>query len=201
MTMAPDRPRCATPIDVAVLMDYWCAALDAAQEETVEAHLFSCDACGDRLRSMIALAEGLQDLARSGALRVIVPEAFVRRAAATGRQVREYAAAPGDSVQCTVAADDDYLVARLGADLAGADRVDLSVSLKGVEVQRMHDIPVNAQTGGVIYSESMVLAKTAPSSSMVIRLLSVEAGGGERVLGEYAFHHTRTIAGPPAWES
>jgi RNA polymerase sigma-70 factor (ECF subfamily) len=32
-----------------------------------------------------------------------------------------------------------------------------------------------------------------------IRLLSVEAGG-ERVLGEYTFHHTRTIPGPPGWE-
>ena len=195
-----DPARCPTPIDVVVLMDYWRAALDAAQEEAVEAHLFACDACGDRLREVIALAEGLRSLARSGALRVIVPDGFVRHAAASGQQVREYAAAPGDSVQCTVAADDDYLVARLGVDLAGAERVDLSVSLKGVEVQRMRDIPVNAQTGSVIYSESMTFAKTAPSNSMVIRLLSVEAAGGERVLGEYAFHHTRTIPGPPAWE-
>jgi len=34
---------------------------------------------------------------------------------------------------------------------------------------------------------------------MVIRLLAVEDGGTERLLGEYAFHHRRTIPGPPAW--
>jgi hypothetical protein len=96
-------------------------------------------------------------------------------------------------------ADDDFLVARLGADLTGAERVDMSVLLKGVEVQRMQDIPVNAQTGNVLYQESIGFAKTAPTNSMVIRLLSVEAAG-ERVLGEYTFHHTRTIAGPPGWE-
>jgi len=49
------------PIDTALLMDYWRAALEPAQEEAVETHLFSCDACGDRLRLMIALADSLCD--------------------------------------------------------------------------------------------------------------------------------------------
>jgi len=197
----PVRPRCDDPIDVTLLMDYWRAALDAGQEEAVETHLFSCDACGDRLREVIALAESLRDLAASGALRVVVGDHFVSHTAASGRRVREYLAAPGDSVQCTISADDDFLVAKLGADLAGAERVDLSISMPKVgEVQRMKDIPVSAETGRVVYSESVGFAKTAPSNSMVMRLLAVDAGGGERLLGEYTFHHTRTIPGPPGWE-
>jgi anti-sigma factor RsiW len=199
MTM-PARPPCANPIDVAVLMDYWRAVLDPPEEEAVETHLFACDACGDRLRQMIALAEGLRDLARSGMLRVVVGDPFVQHLAEAGRTVRAYTASPGDSVQCTVSAGDDHLVARLGADLAGAERVDLSVSMQGVEVQRLADIPVNAETGRVVYQESIGFAKTAPSNSMVMRLLAVDAAGGERVISEYTFHHTRTIPGPPAWE-
>lgn len=198
MTTSPRLP-CASPIDVAVLMDYWRAALDPAEEEAVEAHLFACDACGDRLRQMIALAEGLRDLARSGLLRVVVGDPFVEHVAGAGHKVRAYTASPGESVQCTVSADDDHLVARLGADLAGAERVDLSVSMQGVEVQRLTDIPVNTETGRVVYQESIGFAKTAPSNSMVMRLLAVDAAGGERVIGEYTFNHTRTIPGPPGW--
>jgi hypothetical protein len=196
----PARPPCADPIDVAVLMDYWREALDSPQEDAVETHLFTCDACGDRLRQMIALAESLRDLARSGTLRVVVGDPFVRHAAASGRQVREYAAAPGEHVQCTISADDDFLVARLGADLAGATRVDLSVvTPQGAEMARLTDIPVG-DTGSVLYQESIDFAKTAPSNSLIMRLLAVDVAGGERVLGEYSFHHTRTIPGPPGWE-
>jgi hypothetical protein len=35
---------------------------------------------------------------------------------------------------------------------------------------------------------------------MIAKLLAVEEHGGERVLGEYTFNHTRTIPGPPGWE-
>lgn len=194
-----DRPLCTESIDAVVLMDYWREALDASHEEAVETHLFTCDACGDRLRQMIALADSLRDLARSGTLRVILGTGFASHATGEGRQVREYAAMPGESVQCTVSADDDFLVARLVADLSGADRVDLSVSLAGVEIGRMQDVPMNAETGSVVYQESIDFAKTAPSNSMQMRLLAIDAAGGERVLGEYTFHHTRTIPGPPAW--
>jgi hypothetical protein len=194
------RAACATPIDAVALMDYWLRALPALDEETVETHLIGCDACGDRLRAAIALAEGLRELTRSGMLRVVVSDEFVRHATESGQRVREYSAMPGDAVQCTVSADDDYLVARLGANLSGASRVDLSFSIPhGGEIGRLEDIPVNAETGTVVYQESIAFAKSSPDSSMIMRLLTVDVDGGERLLGEYAFHHTRTIPGPPGW--
>jgi len=121
------RGACSDPIDRAILMDYWLALLPSTVEQAVDLHLLGCDACSDRLRETIALSESLSHVARSGELPVIVSDAFVRHAIAAGRQVREYAAMPGESVPCTVSADDDYLVARLGADLRGAGRVDLSL--------------------------------------------------------------------------
>jgi len=194
------RAACATPIDAVALMDYWLGALPALDEETVETHFIGCDACGDRLRAAIALAESLRELTRSGMLRVVVSDEFVRHATESGQRVREYSAMSGDAVQCTVSADDDYLVARLGANLSGASRVDLSFSMphRG-EIGRLEDIPVNAETGTVVYQESIAFAKSSPDSSMIMRLLTVDAEGGERLLGEYAFHHTRTIPGPPGW--
>lgn len=203
MTGESGRPAvtCQAPIDPAVLADYWLALLPRLEEEAVEEHLLACDACGDRLRAIIELSEALRALAQSGALRVIVSEDFISYARATGRQVRQYDFAPGQTVPCTISADDDLLVARLAADLSGAERVDLSLrDPMGVERQRMTDIPVRADAAHVILQESTVFGKLSPSMTMVAHLLAVEADGEERLLGEYTFQHTRTIPGPPGWE-
>ena len=136
---------CSSPIDAAVLADYWLAALPGPEEEAVEEHLLGCDRCGARLREVIALAEGVRDLAREGSLRMVVSDAFLRRAAEDGLRVREYAPPPGGSVQCTVTAEDDILIGRLAANVSGAKRVDLCIcDERGVEQFRMPDIPVHS---------------------------------------------------------
>jgi hypothetical protein len=196
----PRRGGCSNPIDPAGLMEYWLAALSPADEDVVETHLMTCDACGDRLRDTIALADGLRALARSGSLQVVVPDRFVEHAVETGLQVRQYAPPRGESVQCTVTTDDDLLVARLAADVTTASRVDLSwCDPQGVEHQRMTDIPTRADVGSVICQQSITWAKASPTATMIARLLAVDDAGDERVLGEYTFHHTRTIPGPPGW--
>jgi len=179
-------------------MDYWLATLSASAEDAVEQHLMTCDACGDRLREVIALAEGLRALARSGTLQVVISEQFRNHVAQEGLRVREYAPPRGGSVQCTVSADDDLLLARLAVDLTTTSRADLSwCDPAGVELQRMADIPIRADAGSVICQQSISWAKASPTSSMIARLLAVDDEGNERVLGEYTFHHTRTISGPP----
>jgi hypothetical protein len=192
---------CSDPIEATVLMDYWLASLPSADEEPVEQHLMACDECADRFREVIALAEGLRALARSGSLQVVISDEFVKHAAEAGLRVREYAPPQGEGVQCTVAADDDLLVARLAVDVSTASRVDLSwCDPGGIERQRMADIPVRSDTVNVICQQSITWAKASPTSSMIARLLAVDDKGEERLLGEYTFHHTRTIPGPPGWE-
>ena len=191
---------CPSPIDAVVLADYWLGALPSAEEEAVELHLLECDRCGDRFREVIALSEGLRVLAQSGALRVVVDDEFIRHAETVGRRVRQYSFAPGETVACTVSADDDMLVAHLAADVSSAARLDLSLcDPAGVERQRLSDIQVRRDAGSVVYHESIAFAKGSPTTSMIARLLAVDTDGAERVLGEYTFHHTRTILGPPAW--
>jgi hypothetical protein len=63
----------------------------------------------------------------------------------------------------------------------------------------MADIPIRAEAGTVICQQSITWAKASPSATMIARLLAVDEKE-ERLLGEYTFHHTRTIPRPPGWE-
>jgi hypothetical protein len=191
---------CSNPIDAAVLADYWLAALTTAEEESVEEHLLSCDECGARLQQIIALGDGIHDLARRGNLLMVVSDEFLKRVAAEGLRVREYAPPRGGSVQCTVSLEDDFLVGRLTADLTEAKRIDLAICDKaGTEMFRLADIPYNPQAGSVVFQQSIGYAKAASSEVMIARLVGVDGQSEptrEHLIGEYTFIHTRTIPGP-----
>jgi hypothetical protein len=191
---------CLNPIDAAVLADYWRAALTKPEEEAAEEHLFTCDECGARLREVIALAEGVRKIAREGSLRMVVSDSFLKRAAEEGLRVREYAPPAGGGVQCTVTAEDDFLIGRLVANLSGARRVDLCIcNDRGVEQLRLPDIPFHSGASNVVYQESITFAKAMPTSKMIARLVTFDEAGGERLVGEYTFNHTRSLPGPGAW--
>jgi hypothetical protein len=192
--------KCFDPIDVTILADYWIGALEGSNEEKVEEHLFACDECGDRLRELIALAEGIRELARSGSLRMVVSETFLNRAAADGLHIRQYVAAVGGRVECTVTAEDDILIGRLAANLADVRRLDLSVcNASGVEQGRLSDIPFHPGASSVIWQESITYAKAAPTHRLIYRLVSVDETGSDHPVGEYTFNHTRSLPGPGDW--
>jgi hypothetical protein len=192
---------CSKPIAAELLADYWLAALAQPEEEAVEEHLLECDRCGVRLREVIALADALRNLAREGSLRMIVSDAFLRRAAEEGLRVREYAPPAGGGVQCTVTAEDNLLFGRLAANLSGVKRVDLCLcDHLGVEQHRLADIPVHSGAGNIVYQESIALAKGMPTHKMIARLVAVGEGGTETLLGEYTFNHTRSLPGPGGWQ-
>jgi hypothetical protein len=192
--------KCSNPLDVTVLADYWLATLDGSNEEAVEQHLFECDKCGERLRELIALAEGVRELARSGSLRMIVSEAFLMSAAEDGLRIRQYAPAAGGSVECTVTAEDDILIGRLAANLSDVRRIDLSICNEaGIERGRLRDIPFHPGASSVICQESITFAKAAPTNRLIFRLVSVDETGNDHPLGEYTFNHTRSLPGPGEW--
>jgi hypothetical protein len=131
---------------------------------------------------------------------MVVSDAFVKRAAEEGLRVREYAPPPGGGVECTVTAEDDILIGRLAANLSGAKRIDLCIcDERGVEQARLPDIPVHSEASSVVLQESITFAKAAPTNKMIMRLVTVDESGGERLLGEYTFNHTRSMPGPGAW--
>jgi len=192
--------KCSSPTAAAVLADYWIAELAAREEEAVEEHLLECDSCGERLREMIALAEGIRELAREGSLRMVVSDAFLKSVAAEGRRIREYVVPAGGGVECTVTAEDDFLIGRLAVNLSGVTRVDLCIcDDAGVERQRLADIPVHAGVNTINVQESITLAKAAPTATKIFRLLALDESGRERPLGEYTFNHKRSLPGPGEW--
>jgi hypothetical protein len=191
---------CTAPLDATLLSDYWLAALSLDEESRVEEHLFTCDSCGARLDSIIVLAESVRTLARSGSLMMVVPQSFLDHASQQGLHISQYAPPAGGSVQCTVTAADDLLIGRLAADLTHARHIDLSLcDPTGAEQFRLPDIPFNPAAPDILWQQSITFAKGAPTSTMVARLLSIDDAGHESLLGEYTFHHTRTLPGPAAW--
>src|SRR5262245_3738902 len=191
---------CANPIDITVLADYWLAALENSDEEAVEEHLLQCDKCGERLRELIALAEGVRELARSGSLRMIVSAVFLKSAAEDGLRIRQYAASAGGSVECTVTAEDDILIGRLAANLSDVRRIDLCVcDDAGIEQGRLRAIPFQPGASSVICQEAITFAKAAPTHQLIYRLVSVDETGSDHPLGEYTFNHTRSLPGPGEW--
>lgn len=191
---------CRNPIDAAVLADYWLAALPESEEEAVEEHLFACDECTARLGEVVSLAEAIRNLARQGSLLMVVSDAFIKRVAEEGLRVREYSPPSGGSIACTVTAEDDFLIGRLTADLSGAKRIDLCFCDEhGIERLRLTDIPFDSGAGSVSFQQSIKYAKAAPSETLIARLVAFDDAGGEGLLGEYTFNHTRTLPGPGAW--
>ena len=148
----------------------------------------------------MALIEAVRNLAHEGSLRMVVSDSFLKRLADEGLRIREYAPPAGGSVQCTVTAEDGFLIARLAANLSAAKRVDLYLcDERGVELDRMPDIPVQSGASNVVYQESITFAKAMPTSKMIARLVTFDEAGDERLLGEYTFNHTRSMPGPGAW--
>jgi hypothetical protein len=190
---------CSHPIDAAILADYWVDALAPPEEEAVEEHLLGCDLCGTRLREVIALADGVRNLAREGSLRMVVSDAFLKCVAEDGLHVRKYAPSPGGVVECTVTAEDDMLIAHLAADLSGVKRVDLCLcDENGIEQLRFPDIPLRPEASSIAFQESITSAKAAPSYRAIVRLVTFDEGGAEHPLSEYTFNHTRSLPGPGA---
>ncbi len=91
-----------------------------------EEHLFGCASCTARLQEIAGIADGIRTLVRTGSVQGVVSRAFLERIAGQGLRLREYQVAPGGSVNCTVAPEDDLIVSRLHAPLAGVNRLDLA---------------------------------------------------------------------------
>lgn len=181
--------RCPQPLELAVLVDYWFGDLEEKEQDRVEEHLLGCDACGEGLRRLVGIGDGIRRLARRGAFHVVVGPSFLEAASRQGLRVREYAVPPGGRVACTVTAEDDLLVGRLQGDFQGVPRLDLVVQVEGGPEERVLDLPVAPSSGEVILAQAMPAIRALSSGVTRMRLLAHEPGG-DRLVGEYTFAHT-----------
>ena len=175
---------------IEALLDYWLDDSDAAASEAIDEHLMQCEACGRALDDLVALGDGVRAAFRSGAVSAMASDAFLKRLVDHGVQVREYRLPPDGSVDCTVAPDDELLVAHLETPLQDVDRLDAVVTLSfAPDVQhRLRDVPFDARAGEVLWMPKFGLVRNAPAHTAEVTLLSVDAGGANE-LGRYTFHH------------
>ena len=184
------RPSCASPIPVATLLEHWLGELDEAREGALDEHLLGCGHCSANLQRLVDIAGEVRAAVRAGAVYTVVTDAFVKRLAAQGLRLREYRAPHNGGVYCTVGPDDDLLITRLDAPLAGVERLDVErLGGDGAVLERLHDVPFDAAAGEVVLTPRMEYVRALPASTVRYRLLAV-APSGERLVGEYTFHHT-----------
>jgi hypothetical protein len=181
---------CQKPPRLEVLVDYWSGDLPADREDELETHVFGCEACTQRLAGIAAIAHGIARVARRrGGLQMVLTDSLFDLLARSGLRMRKYQAAPGDHVFCTVGPDDDLLVTALTADLAGAERIDVTVfDTQGRILMRFEDAPVEAASGRLIYTIAGDVARTLPPMTLRIELRAVD-DDAERTLAHYTFEH------------
>lgn len=180
--------------DFEALAAWWLGELAAAEAEALEAHLFECAACARRGEALAALAGGIRAAVRGNRFRAVISASFLEMMKAQGMRLREYAVEPGGRVSCTIRAEDDAVVSRLRAPLAGVKRLDVlqRVVVRGAEVHasRIEDVPFDPVAGEVLH---VPLAgselKKMPDHVATTTLVAVDEQG-ERRLGEYTFVHS-----------
>jgi anti-sigma factor RsiW len=179
-------------ISLETLIAYWLGELPAAAQEPLEEHLFACASCSARLEELAALASGIRAAVREGKVKAMISAPFLDALKRQGLRIREYRVPPGGRVNCTLRADDDAVVSRLQAPLAGVKRIDALQRLElGGEVfeTRLEDVPFDPAAGEVLSLPSAAGLRKLPAHTLRVRLVAVDEAG-ERPLGEYTFAHT-----------
>jgi hypothetical protein len=172
------------------LMDYWLGDTDAALTQSIDEHLMHCDACGAAFDQVVALSHGVREAFKRGAVATMLSSPFVDRLRAAGLRLREYRVPHNGSVVCSVAPDDDLLVAHIAAPLHGVARLDalFALSFAPQHEERLRDIPFDATTGEVLFAPQLDQVRQQPTHELRVRLLAVDTGG-EREIGHYTFKH------------
>lgn len=181
---------CKDPIGFETLAAYWLGEVPEEREAMLEEHLFGCAYCSGRLEELVALAAGVRAAVKDGKVSLVVSDPFVEAMKRAGLSLREYQVDPGGSVNCTIRADDDAVISRLRAPLAGVQRLDLVRMRSGGEPDvRVTDVPFDAETGEVLVIPSAAWLKTMSTFTMRMRLIAV-GEAGEQQIGDYTFNHS-----------
>ncbi|MGB7542978.1 MAG: zf-HC2 domain-containing protein [Burkholderiales bacterium] len=179
---------CKTPIEFSALIEYWLDELDEAAEARIDEHLLGCGECSERLDEIIALAGGIRTAFAQGSVRAFLTVTFAKRLAERGVRVREYRVPRNGSVNCTVAPEDEVMIGRLEAPLAGVSRLDAISYPPATAPEVFRDIPFDAASGEVVLAPKIENFRAMPAHEYRVRLIAVDTDG-KRVIGDYTFNH------------
>lgn len=179
-------------ITLADLTDYAAGELPGIEAAAIEAHLFSCAACGARAAEFEALVRAIPPAVRSAGITGFVTEAVLNRLAREGVRVRSYALSPGAVIPCAVWEGDELMVLRLRADLHGPGEVTLSQSVAGAEVSRTTgDVAPNPQ-GEIICVLPAAWIRELPVAQFDL-VLTAREGDVDRPIASYTLVHEGSL--------
>jgi hypothetical protein len=186
--------RCTAPVPLESLIAWERGELDPVASDRIEEHVFGCAACTRRLEGVTGLAVGIRDLVAAGRLPSAVTGDLVEGAATRGLRLRTYRLAPGESVACTAAPDDDFVVVRLGVKLEEGESVDLVAQVADLETgardtRLTPDVPVDPAAGEIVYLYPGDAIRSLPRTVWSVTA-RVRGPRGERELGPYTLDHT-----------
>jgi hypothetical protein len=134
---------------------------------------------------VIDLAGAARSPAPRGLPRVAAGDAFLDRLVDEGLRLRRHRVPPGGSVACTVAPEDDVMVAPF--EPPARSRLVLC-DAGGREVVRLPDAAADSSRGEVVLTEPIDPLRELGAATARVRLVAVEERG-ERILGEDTFNH------------
>jgi len=180
---------CSEPLTIEQLLAYWLDEPDENESIAIEEHLFGCESCSASLEQLAALGEGIRRVLSAGDIAAVLPNQFVQRLKAAGLQIREYRLEPQGSVNCTVAPDDDLVLAYLRAPLEDVKRLDAVVADLSVGSEtRLADVSFNAKDGEVVLLPNTSQLRPIEHTTQRVQLIAVDEQG-ETIIGSYVFHH------------
>jgi len=182
-------PSCRTTVPMSTLIAYWLGELGAAAESEFEEHLFGCAHCTGRLRALVQLGEGIKRATLDGNLNAVVTAPFISRLLEAGFTIREYRMGPGGSVMCTVAPEDDLVVAHLEASLRDVAQLDVVFHdpTAGTSV-RAENVAFDPAADEIVIVPNVAQLRQLGTAIQRAELVAVDEAG-ERVIGVYTFNH------------
>ena len=181
--------QCSRGASFSDLVDYWVGDLDQGHTERVEAHLFECAECAQRLADIVMMAAAVTDAVRGARVQSVISDAVLNKLSRDGVRIRTYAPEPGTFTPCAIWPEDDLVVSRLRGDFSGYDELTLVLKPdEGPELSRNVDIPLISGTREILTATSASRLRRLPS--MRLRLIvSGKRGDTEQVIGEYGLEH------------
>ena len=179
---------CDSPIPLGRLADHWLGDTELGDEAEIEEHVFACDTCAERLQWIHEAGAALVAFARQGVLPITGTTALLNRFSRDGLNVRHYRLLPGQTVQCTVRATDDFLVAHLVVEHESSAPLDLAVEDdQGQQLARIPNVTIDRRHGEVVSIYPARIALDGPSVGMQLRLLSQV---DDREVASYLLQHS-----------
>ena len=171
----------------AQLLAYWLDELGETDATKLEEQLFACAQCSARLRELLELREAVERAFSDSRFATAVTPEFIERLRKSGLLLREYRVEPGGSTYCTMGPQDDFVVSRLQAPLAGVGQVDIVIDDGDTQYRAMR-VPFTAEANEVTVIPPVAVLRNLKFATQRMRLYAVTPSS-ERLLGEYTFNH------------